>query len=79
MGRREVPEGSMNFESTLNDKQKAIKKKFLSSRSKPHVFIEEDCCGTADYHYEIHPSGIGDTVYLVCNGERTWLDDGLDA
>lgn len=67
----------MTFEKTLNDNQRRIMKDFLAPRSRPDVFLEEDCCGTKDYHFEIHPSGIGDSIYLVCNGERIWLDDGL--
>ena len=69
----------MSFEATLNEKQKEIAKEFLATRSRPDIYIEEDCCGCRDYHYEIRPSSIGDNVYLVCKGERVWLDDGLEA
>jgi hypothetical protein len=69
----------VSFESTLNEKQRGIMKKFLSSRSRPDIYLEEDCCGSRDYHFEIRPSGIGDDVHLVCKGERVWLDDGLEA
>ncbi len=68
----------MSFESTLNENQKRIMKEFLATRSRPDIYIEECCCGSRDYHFEIRPSGIGDDVHLVCAGERVWLDDGLD-
>lgn len=69
----------VDFESILNEKQKQIKEEFLSSRSKPFIYLEECACGTRDYHYEITPSGTGDSVYLICGDERIWLDDGLVA
>lgn len=65
-----------DFWSMLNDKQKAIAQDFLASRSRPDVYLEEDCCGSVDYHFEITPSGIGDSIHLVCGTERIWLDDG---
>lgn len=66
------------FESSLNEKQRQIMKAFLDGRTRPDIYLEEDCCGMTDYHFEVHPTGIGDTVYLVCAGESVWLDDGLD-
>lgn len=68
-----------SFQHTLNEKQKGILKRFLSTRSRPEIYLEETCEGSTDYHFEIRPSGIGDTVYCVCQGERVWLDDGLEA
>lgn len=37
--------------------------------------LEETCEGSASYHYEVHPSGIGDSVYLVFRGERHYISD----
>lgn len=69
----------MDYESTLNEKQKTLLKEFLSTRSEPLVYLEEDCCGMRDYHFEITPSGIGDSVFVVCGKDRLWLDDGLES
>lgn len=37
--------------------------------------LEETCEGSRSFHYEVHPSGIGDTIYLVFKGEKTLLND----
>lgn len=37
--------------------------------------LEEDCCGATSYHYEVHPSGIGDSVYVVFKGTRHLISD----
>lgn len=37
--------------------------------------IEETCEGSRSYHYIVRPSGIGDSVYLVFNGEETFISD----
>lgn len=68
-----------DFISSLNEKQKEIMKDFLLNRSRPDIYIEEDCCGSTDYHFEVYPSGIGDSVWLVCAGDRVWLDDGIES
>lgn len=68
----------MSFESTLNNRQRESLKEFLKIRSRPLIYLEECCCGTRDYHFEITPSGIGDSVYVVCGKDRLWLDDGLE-
>ena len=68
----------MDFETEyLNDKQRKDLKEFISDKSKPEVYIEEDCSGAKDYHFEVLPTGIGDCVHIVCGGKRLWLDDGL--
>lgn len=70
---------SMTFQSKyLNDKQRETAKEFIQKHSRPNIYLEEDCCGTTDFHFVIQPSGIGDEVYIVCGKERLWLDDGLD-
>ena len=38
---------------------------------------EPDCCGTALYHFEVIPSGIGDNVYL-CYKEHKQIISNLD-
>ncbi len=40
--------------------------------------FQEDCTGMPNYHYEVYTSGIGDTVYLVHNGNKVLLSD-MDA
>lgn len=37
--------------------------------------VEECCCGTKSYYYEVIPSGIGDHVYLVYDGHRALVSD----
>lgn len=68
----------MDYESTLNGNQKKILKDFLKTRTRPDIYLEEDCCGVRDYYFKIVPSSIGDCIYAVCGKEEVWLDDGLD-
>lgn len=37
--------------------------------------LEETCEGSASYHYEVHPSGIGDSIFLCYMGERHYISD----
>lgn len=37
--------------------------------------LEETCEGSASYHYEVHTSNIGDSLYLVYKGKKTFLSD----
>ncbi len=37
--------------------------------------LEEDCCGTKSYHFEVIPSNIGDSVYLCYNGYRELISN----
>lgn len=37
--------------------------------------LEETCEGSKSYYYQVHPSNIGDDVYLVYKGEKFYLSD----
>lgn len=69
--------GITKFASYLNEKQRKDAENFIRDIPRANG-EEEDCCGTACYHFELTPSGIGDTIYIVCGENRLWLDDGLE-
>lgn len=37
--------------------------------------IEETACGDRSYHYEVYPTGIGDSIYLCFKGEKRDITD----
>lgn len=37
--------------------------------------LEEDCCGSRSFHYEIHPSNLCDSVYVCYKGKRHLITD----
>lgn len=39
------------------------------------IDLEEDCCGAKSYHYEVHPSNLCDTVYVVYKGMKHLISD----
>lgn len=63
----------------LNEVEKANVARFLKQWGygikQRMIELEEDCCGSASYHFEVHPTGIGDGIYLVYGSHREFISD----
>jgi hypothetical protein len=60
----------------LTDYEKARRDEILVAQNYDALSdLEETCDGSKSYHYEIHPSNIGDSIFLVFKGEKYFLSD----
>lgn len=62
------------FQLTRYEKDK-LKQVLSDNKYDPLLDLEETCDGSKSYHFEVYPSNIGDTVYVVFYGEKTLLSD----
>lgn len=37
--------------------------------------LEEDCSGAKSYYFEVYPSNIGDSVYLIYKDKKEFISD----
>lgn len=66
----------------LNAKQRKDANLFMHQclERAPILDIDEDCCGTSQFHFIVQSSNIGDTI-TICHdtsGEKLYLDSGVD-
>ena len=57
----------------LDATERKMAEDFIKECNIPLEAYEEDCCMSAPYHYEIHPSGIGDNIHIVYGDKRLAL------
>lgn len=60
----------------LTDFEKSRRDEILTSKGYDAMSdLEETCDGAKSYHYEVHPSNIGDDVYLCFKGLKYYISD----
>lgn len=68
-----------NYGLNLTPRMKAMRDEILAKTDFDRMSdLEETCEGSASYHYVVHPSGIGDDIYLVYSGVKYSLFDPED-
>lgn len=60
----------------LNEKEKTLRDKWLKIWEYNYeIDLEETAEGSRSYYYEIHPSNIGDTIFICYKNYRANITD----